>query len=76
MVFLLVKLMDANPLFVDGEVGEAGIDPATCVVVVNSVFFDLDGLVGVAAEDAVGMVLARIVKSSDVYKRQGLWIAC
>ena len=56
--------MDLNPLLVNCEIRQAGIDPAACIVVMNSVLFDMDGVVRVAAEDAAGAVLARVVQSS------------
>jgi hypothetical protein len=73
--FVLIKLMfvefmDLHSLFVNGEVGHAGIDPAAGIVVVNSVRFDVDGLVGVAAENAVGIVLARVLQSPRGYLRR------
>jgi hypothetical protein len=67
---MLVEGMDLNPLFVNREISQTGIDPAACVVVVNSVPLDVDGLVSMAAEDAVGIVLARILQSSRRYLRR------
>jgi hypothetical protein len=68
--------MDLNPLFVNREISQTGIDPAARVVVVNSIFFDVDSLVGVAAKDAVGPVLARILHSSRRYLRRHAEPAC
>ena len=56
--------MDLNPLFVNREIGQAGIDPAACVVVVNAVPFDMHSLVSVAAENAICLVLAGVVQGS------------
>jgi len=53
--------MDLNPLFVNGEISQAGIDPAARVVIVNSVLLDMDGLMGVSTENAIGIVLPCVV---------------
>ena len=58
---MLVKFMDLNPLFVNGQICHAGIDPAACVVIMNSVLFNLAGLVGVSAENTTGIMLARVL---------------
>ena len=58
---MLVKFMDLNPLFVNGQICHARIDPAPRVVIMNSVLFKLDGLVGVSAENAIGIMLARVL---------------
>jgi hypothetical protein len=52
--------MDLNPLFVNGQISQAGIDPTPCVVVVNSVIFEVNCLVSVSAEDAISILLARV----------------
>jgi len=56
--------MDANLLFVNGQICHARIDPTARVVVVNPVLFKVEGLVGVAAENAIGAMLERVVQSS------------
>jgi hypothetical protein len=68
--FMLVEFMDLHSLFVNREIRHAGIDPAAGIVVVDSVIFDLDGLVGMAAENAVGFVLACILQSSRGHFRR------
>ena len=59
---MLVKFMDLNPLFVNREIRRAGIDPTAGVVIVNSVLLQVNGLVSMAAEDAIGIMLARVVQ--------------
>jgi hypothetical protein len=59
-----------NLLFVNGQVSQARIHPPTRVVIMNSVLFDVDGLVGVAAENALGIVLARVLQSSRRHFRR------
>jgi len=56
--------MDLNPLFVNGEISQTGIDPAARVVVVNFVLCNVEGLVRVSAKNAVCLVLPRVVQSS------------
>ncbi len=63
--FMPVKFMDLNPLFANREIGQAGIDPSARVVVVNPILFDVDSFMSVAAEDAIGIVLARILQGSS-----------
>jgi len=58
---MLVEFMDLNPRLVNCEIRQAGIDPSARVVVVNSVLLDVDGLVSVATENAVSIVLARVL---------------
>lgn len=55
--------MDAYPLFVNRQISQAGIDPAARIVVMNSVLLNVDGVVGVPAENAVGVMLPRILQS-------------
>jgi len=56
--------MDAYPLFVDGQIRQAGIDPAARVVIVNAVALDVDGFMGVTTKDAGGAVLVRVRQGS------------
>src|SRR3979411_127994 len=59
-----VVFMDAYPLFVDGQIRQAGIDPAACVVIVDAVALDVDGFMGVATKDAGRAVLVRVRQGS------------
>src|ERR1700716_988026 len=52
--------MDAYPLFVDGQIRQAGIDPAACVVIFDAVALNMDGFMCVATKDALGSVLLRV----------------
>jgi len=57
---MLVVFMDANLLFIDGQIRQPGIDPASGVVVINSVFSDVKRLVRMPAKNALRLVLPRV----------------
>jgi len=57
-------------LLVNGEIRQPGIDPAAGIVVLDSVFLDVERVVRVPAENAVGIVLARMLQGSSGYFRR------
>jgi len=52
--------VDLDAVFGDGDVGEALVDPGSAVVVVGARFAFVEGGVSVSAEDAGGVLMARV----------------
>lgn len=62
--------MNFYPLFVDGQISEPGIDPAPRVVIVNTVLFHVNGLMGVTAQNSVNAMLPCITQSARCHLRR------
>src|SRR4030081_1927997 len=62
--------MDAYPLFVYGQIRQAGIDPAACVVIFDAVALNMDGFMCVTTKDELGAVLLRVRNSAGRHLRR------
>ena len=58
--FVLVVVMDLYPFLIHRQISEPGANPGSAVVVADTVLLDVQRLVGVAAKDALRIVMARV----------------
>src|ERR1700692_2207825 len=61
---LIGIFMNPDSLFIDGNIGGMGINPATAIEIVDSVLVPMHGGMGVTAEDARSLMASGIGKGA------------
>src|SRR6266850_6636708 len=64
VITMLDVFMNLDTLFADGDVFRVVINPTAGVVVVDSIFVAVQGGMGVSAENARGLMMARMSQGS------------